>query len=170
MVKWSKFKLRTRTLERGAQTQMFRLAKTRGFVSTENAFVWTRATDPDVRYSHAPLYETGWLTRGLQAKSTSGGCNLHTKVCKCNSSIKNLKFDQIASIFFQFFQKTTPLILIICLTWLAVTSLILSASKRALVTFDRKQLETRYLAHFKIFFSLLIFSCFLFTSSSYSYK
>ena len=56
--------------------------------------------------------------------------------------------------FFQFLQKTTPLILIICLTWLAVTSLILGASKRALVTFDWKQLETRCLAHFKEFFLL----------------
>ena len=27
------------------------------------------------------------------------GCNLHTKVCKCNSSIKNLKFDQIVPFF-----------------------------------------------------------------------
>ena len=98
------------------------------------------------------------LTRGLQAKSTSGGCNLHTKVCKCNSSIKNLKFDQIASIFFEFFQKTTPVILIICLTSLAVPSLISSASKLALVTFEWKQLETRCLAHFKDFFLLFWFS------------
>ena len=48
----------------------------------------------------------------------------------------------------------TPLILIISLTWLAATSLILSASKPALVTFDRKQLETRFLAHSKEFFLL----------------
>ena len=99
-----------------------------------------------------------YLTRGLQAKSTSGGFNLHTKVCKCNSSIKNLKFDQIASVFFEFFQKTTPLILIICMTSLAVPSLISSPSKLALVTFDLKQLETRCLAHFKDFFLLFWFS------------
>ena len=45
------------------------------------------------------------LTRGLQAKSTSGGCNLHTKVCKCNSSIKNLTFDQITPGFFSVLPK-----------------------------------------------------------------
>ena len=60
--------------------------------------------------------------------------------------------------FFEFFQKTTPLILIICLTSLAVPSLISSASKLALVTFDWKQLETRCLAHFKDFFLLFWFS------------
>ena len=48
--------------------------------------------------------------------------------------------------------------MITCLTWLAVTPLILSASKRALVTFDWKQLETRCLARFKDFFLLFWFS------------
>ena len=51
----------------------------------------------------------------------------------CFSNRKNYKFHRITSVFLKFLQKIKPVILITYLTWLGVSSLILSASKLALV-------------------------------------
>ena len=55
------------------------------------------------KWSYGTLINWVWryliLNPGAAGKIHLRGCNLHTKVCKCNSSIKNLKFDQIVPFF-----------------------------------------------------------------------